>query len=95
MNGKVDENVKSSRLAILQQLQKEITLKKNRRLEGEEVEVLVEGDSKKGRQLTGRTNTNKVVNFNSSLNLLNKLVNVKIKHSFTNSLWGELLGEVN
>jgi tRNA-2-methylthio-N6-dimethylallyladenosine synthase len=84
--------VKSSRLAILQQLQKDITLKKNKMLEGAEVEVLVEGDSKKGGQLTGRTRTNKIVNFHCNSNILNKLVNIKIKYSFTNSFIGELLG---
>jgi len=94
MVGKVDEKVKSSRLAILQQLQKDITLKKNKMLEGAEVEILVEGDSKKGGQLTGRTDTNKIVNFYCNLNMLNQLVDVKIKHSFTNSLCGELLGDV-
>jgi len=91
MTGKVDEKVKTSRLAVLQQLQKYITLIKNKRLEGSELVVLVEGHSKKGRQLTGRTNTNKIVNFNSNYKLLNQLVNVKIKQSFINSLCGELI----
>jgi len=91
MGGKVDEKVKSSRLAILQQLQKEITLKKNKMLEGTEVEILVEGDSKKGGQLTGRTDTNKIVNLSPNFRIINRLVKVKIKYSYVNSLWGELL----
>ncbi len=91
MVGKVDEKVKSSRLAILQQLQKDITLKKNKMLEGTEVEILVEGNSKKEGQLTGRTDTNKIVNFPCNSRIINSLVKVKIKHSFTNSLWGEFL----
>ena len=92
MTGKVGEEVKSSRLAVLQQCQKDITLKKNKMLEGAEVEVLVEGDSKKQGQLTGRTDTNKIVNFNCNYNILYQLVNVKIKHSYIHSLWGEPLG---
>ena len=92
MVGKVDEKLKSSRLSILQQLQKDITLKKNKMLEGAEVEILVEGNSKKGGQLTGRTDTNKIVNLSCNFKIINNLVKVKIKHSFTNSLWGELLG---
>ena len=90
MRGKISETEKSSRLSVLQQLQKGITLKKNKRLEGTEVEILVEGQSKKGGQLTGRTATNKVVNFNSNISHLGDLVKVSIKLAFANSLWGEL-----
>ena len=56
-----------------------------------EVEILVEGDSKKGGQLTGRTGANKIVNFIGNNNLVGNLVKVKIKHAFVNSLWGELI----
>jgi tRNA-2-methylthio-N6-dimethylallyladenosine synthase len=92
MNGKVDEVEKSSRLTTLQQIQKAITLKKNKLLEGTEVEILVEGHSKKGGQLTGRTSTNKIVNFYSNNNLIGHIINVKIEHSFVNSMRGELTG---
>lgn len=89
MQGKIPEPEKSSRLSVLQQLQKGITLKKNKQLEGIEVEVLVEGQSKKGGQLTGRTDTNKVVNFINDNNIIGTLVGVTIKVAFANSLWGE------
>lgn len=89
MEGKVPEHVKSSRLAILQDLQKGITLQKNRELVGNVREVLVEGRSKKGAQLTGRTDTFKVVNFRGEMSYLGDLVHVKIKRVFANSLLGE------
>ena len=85
------QHEKSVRLTLLQQLQKGITLNKNKTLEGLEMEILVEGQSRKGGQLTGRTGTNKVVNFISNNNTIHSIVNVKIKHSFVNSLQGELI----
>ncbi|UCB51376.1 MAG: tRNA (N6-isopentenyl adenosine(37)-C2)-methylthiotransferase MiaB [Deltaproteobacteria bacterium] len=91
MDGKISEAEKSSRLSELQQLQKAITLKKNRQLEGREVEILVEGESKKGGQLTGRTPTNKIVNFNNNNRTIGELVKVTIKRAFVNSLMGELV----
>ncbi len=90
MVGKISEGEKSSRLSQLQQLQKAITLKKNKRLEGHEVEILVEGESKKGGQLTGRTTTNKIVNFSNNNSTLGNLVKVRIKRAFVNSLLGYL-----
>ena len=92
MSGKIDEEVKSSRLSILQSIQKQITLKKNKILIGKKEELLVEGKSKKGGQLTGRTKTNKIVNFNSDINNIDNLIKVIIKHAFINSLRGELIG---
>jgi tRNA-2-methylthio-N6-dimethylallyladenosine synthase len=89
MNNKVDESKKSARLTALQKLQRGITLKKNKKLEGTEELILVEGQSKKGGQLTGRTGTNKIVNLDSNKEIIGDLIKVKIKHSFLNSLWGE------
>jgi tRNA-2-methylthio-N6-dimethylallyladenosine synthase len=90
MKGKINEDTKSSRLTLLQQLQKDITLKRNKRLEGMKMEILVEGVSKKGGQLTGRTGTNKIVNLASNNGLIGELAKVKIEHGFVNSLWGSL-----
>jgi tRNA-2-methylthio-N6-dimethylallyladenosine synthase len=88
MKKKVSEDQKSVRLSTLQRLQKAITLKKNKMMEGTAVQVLVEGESKKGKLLTGRTQTNKVVNFNNKNNLIGMLVQVKIDHAYANSLQG-------
>jgi len=90
MEGKISEPQKLGRLARLQELQRKITLKKNRELIGKNLEVLVEGTSKKGLGLTGRTATNKVVNFINDKRYINKLINVTIKRASFNSLWGEL-----
>jgi tRNA-2-methylthio-N6-dimethylallyladenosine synthase len=90
MDGKISEAEKSSRLTALQELQKAITLKKNKRLEGREVEILVEGESKKGGQLTGRTPTNKIVNFSNNNSIIGEIVKVTIKRAFVNSLYGDL-----
>ena len=91
MPNKLDEKVKSSRLKILQDLQKEKTLLRNKRLEGRTKEILVDGISKQGIQYTGRTDTNKVINFTSKSNIIGQLVNVNIKRAFINSLLGELI----
>ena len=86
----VEENVKKDRLSILQNIQKEITLQKNQALEGNVEEVLVEGQSKQSdRDVTGRTRTNKIVNFEGELGLVGKLVPVRITRAYPHSLRGE------
>ena len=88
LGGKLPEKEKKARLAILQEYQRRITLRKNKALEGKIVSVLVEGRSKKGHQLTGRTGTNKVVNFICDINYLGSIVDVKIQRADFNSLRG-------
>lgn len=92
MPDKVSKGVKISRLKRLQDLQNSITLKKNRHLEGRQLTVLVEGTSKKGGQLTGRTSSNKVVNFDGDGSLVGKRVEVVIRESYLNSLKGKRIG---
>jgi tRNA-2-methylthio-N6-dimethylallyladenosine synthase len=83
--------VKQRRLEILQKLQREITLKKNKRLEGTVKEVLVEGRSRNSpHQLMGRTGCNRIVNFPEGGALVGELVLVKINEGLQNSLRGEL-----
>jgi tRNA-2-methylthio-N6-dimethylallyladenosine synthase len=90
MDNKVDETEKSLRLSKLQGLQKQITLKKNKSLEGKRMNVLIEGFSKREGQLKGRTESNKIVNLVSDKEKIGSLVNVTIKRGFLNSLRGEL-----
>jgi len=93
---KVEEKVKQDRLSVLQEIQKEITLKKNQELEGRVEEVLVEGRSKQSDQdVTGRTRTNKIVNFEGDLSLAEKLVPVRITQAHPHSLRGELVSVQN
>ena len=88
----VEEEIKQKRLALLQEIQREITLHKNIAFEGRIEEVLVEGPSKQSHEdMTGRTRTNKSVNFNGDLKLVGKLVCVKITQGFAHSLRGERL----
>jgi len=86
--------VKKERLWKLIDLQKEISTKINKKLEGEIVDVLVDKKSKKNieNQFSGRTGTNKTVVFTSKQNLLGQLVNVKIIKSSAWTLYGELIG---
>jgi len=88
----IDEETKQRRLEILQSLQKRITLEKNKELEGTTQEILVEGKSKSGFQkFTGRTRTNKVVNFLGCEGLVGKIVSVRIIKAYQNSLEGQLI----
>jgi len=89
MGGKIDAMTKASRLNTLQTIQQNITVEKNKEFEGKDVEILVQGGSKRERQLSGRTGTNKIVNFVGNDSMIGNLVKVKIKRSFFNSLWGE------
>jgi len=89
---KVPEKEKAQRLHIIQELQKPITLKKNKQLVGKTVEVLAEGPSKNNSQnLTGRSGSNKVVNFESCSSLTGRLVQVKISAVYPHSLFGQIL----
>ena len=91
MREKIEETEMNSRLSVLQSLQKRITLKKNRELEGKQFEVLVEGESKRGGQLTGRTGSNKIVNFDCPSAYIGHIVNVVVDRGSLNSLQGEFL----
>ncbi len=87
---RVEEKIKQDRLTILQEIQKEITLQKNQALEGNVEEVLVEGRSKQSdRDVTGRTRSNKIVNFQGDLGLAGELVPVRITKAYPHSLRGE------
>ena len=89
---KVEEKVKQERLSILQEIQKGITLQKNQELEGHAEEVLVEGRSKQSTQdVTGRTRSNKVVNFEGDISLVGKLVPVRISKAYPHSLRGKAI----
>ncbi|MBI4843701.1 MAG: tRNA (N6-isopentenyl adenosine(37)-C2)-methylthiotransferase MiaB [Nitrospirae bacterium] len=86
----IEEDVKSDRLAKVIELQESITSGKNRRLIGETLEVLVEGASKTDRsRLTGRTRTNKIVNYCGDKEDIGRLVNIKILEAGQHSLFGE------
>ncbi|GBD99742.1 (Dimethylallyl)adenosine tRNA methylthiotransferase MiaB [bacterium BMS3Abin07] len=88
MQGHIGEDVKSKRLAQVFELQDVITLKKNKALEGREMEVLVE-DADEGNKYSGRTRTNKIVNFSSERDISpGAIITIRIEKSFRHSLSG-------
>jgi len=87
--GQVPEAVKTARLARLQALQEELTLKANTRLIGRVAEVLVEGPSRRSpAELCGRLRTNQVVNFPGPPELVGRLLTVKLTEAHPHSLKG-------
>ncbi|MDP6934597.1 MAG: tRNA (N6-isopentenyl adenosine(37)-C2)-methylthiotransferase MiaB [Myxococcota bacterium] len=86
----VPDSVASERLSRLQALQHEISLAANRELEGQVVEVLVEGPSRYDDAVVcGRTSTFKMVNFPGSWDLVGQTVPVTVLRGATHSLRGE------
>jgi len=92
LEGKVSSEIKRERLKILQETQKEYSLEKNKLMIDKIEEVLVEGVSKKDpRYMTGKTRSNKTVNFAGENSLKGRIVEVKIKSAHLHSLSGELV----
>lgn len=89
MKDDVPMEVKKARLQRLNDTLNEISRRKNEELRGQIVEVLVEGESKKNPDvLSGRTRTNKLVNFIGPKDLIGKMVYVRIEDPKTWSLKG-------
>ncbi len=90
--GHVEEKVKSKRLSQVLDLQGTVTYKKNKVLEGQILEILVEGPSDSDQdKLTGRTRTNKIVNFCADSELTGKLIKIKVLDAKQHSLYGEIV----
>ncbi len=88
----VPEIISNERLAKLQKIQSEITIRKNQKKAGTVEEVLVEGSSRNDPSWqSGRNTHNQVVNFPGLPNIKGKLVNVRISEGLQNSLRGELV----
>jgi len=88
----VPGEIKKQRLEIVQNLQHDISLRKNREKIGSVEEILVEGRSKlRQGQIMGRTRTNKIVNARGPDSLAGKMVDVRIIGASANSLLGELV----
>jgi tRNA-2-methylthio-N6-dimethylallyladenosine synthase len=93
MTDDVPLEVKRRRLLILQNLQKTIQLEVNQSFVGRELEVLCLGPSPKGAgRLTGRTEGNLVVNFESPRDVVGQFVTVRITGFGPYSLHGQLAG---
>ena len=96
LDGKVEEKVKLQRLRELQRLQERITLEKNETRVGQTTRVLVEGPSQAGgKQLSGRTPQNQVVNFQGPAQLVGEEIPVLITVAHPHSLEGVVCMENN
>jgi tRNA-2-methylthio-N6-dimethylallyladenosine synthase len=88
----LSEETKKERLYELQQQINTQAMRYSRLMMGTEQRILVEGPSKKNlMELRGRTENNRVVNFEGSADLIGQFVDVKIVDVFPNSLRGELI----
>jgi len=75
----VPYEVKQQRLLRLNELIAELSLESNKQLEGQIVEVLVEGESKtKAGVLSGRTRTNKLIHFEGPKEWIGEFVKVRV-----------------
>jgi len=87
----VNQTVKKQRLAVIQDKLNENTEKISRSMIGSIQKVLVEGHSKKGSTLSGRTENMRTTHFQGNEDLIGQIVSVKITEGFANSLQGELI----
>ena len=87
----IAHEVKQRRFDGLLNMQKRIALAANLVYEGQTYEVLVEGPSKKDpTKLTGRTRTNKIINFPGDPALIGELVPVQVTRAGLYALDGEV-----
>jgi tRNA-2-methylthio-N6-dimethylallyladenosine synthase len=93
MDGRVAEEEKQRRLAILQEKQRSIQIRRNAELIGEIREVLVEGRHQALGQWIGRASDNRTLNFTHpsepAETLVGKYLQVRVTRSGPNSLVGE------
>ncbi|OOF67610.1 tRNA (N6-isopentenyl adenosine(37)-C2)-methylthiotransferase MiaB [Rodentibacter caecimuris] len=88
----VTEDEKKQRLYLLQERINQQAAQYSRRMLGTVQRVLVEGPSKKDlMELTGRTENNRIVNFQGSPDMIGKFVDIQITDVYTNSLRGDVV----
>ena len=92
MEQQVDEACKKERLHKLMEVQNQISLENNEKLQGQSVEVMVEGPSRTDASVwTGRTRTNKIVLWDrGDWEKEGDLIQIRITHPQTWVLKGEL-----
>ena len=87
----LSDEEKNSRLRYLNSIINDLLEKKNKKCLNTVQEILVEGVSSRNKtRLSGRTRTNKLVNFEGDESLIGKLINIKITGVKPWSLHGEL-----
>jgi len=90
----VSDQTKKDRLQILQDTISNQALRIARQMLGTEQRILVEGPSKKNpMELRGRTENNRIVNFEAPHHVIGQFVDVIITDVYSNSLRGDLVRE--
>ena len=90
MGDQIPDAVKEHRNAVLLDILKKNSERRNAALLGTTEEVLVEGPDKTGQRFTGRTRGNRVCIFDAQPRLIGQLVPLKIDRSSVSTLYGEL-----
>ena len=92
MEDTVSEEEKKQRLYILQERINQQAMQFSRQMLGTIQRVLVEGTSKKDMlEFTGRTENNRIVNFEGNTDMIGKFVDVEITDVYPNSLRGKVI----
>ena len=92
MNDDVPEAEKTRRITTLQMQQRKIQSSLNEEMLGASVSVLVDSKSRRNpEELSGRTETNTVVNLPGKPNWIGRTLTVKVERSGPNSLWGQVV----
>ncbi len=90
----VSDQTKKDRLQHLQDTISNQALRIARQMLGTEQRILVEGPSKKNpMELRGRTENNRIVNFEAPHHVIGQFVDIKVTDVYANSLRGELVRE--
>jgi len=84
----VPEEEKGRRLAVLQEHQRQIQLRRNGELVGRKFEVLVESFQPRLQQAVGRTTSNRVINFPGEPEWIGRYMDVRVTAAGPNSLVG-------
>ena len=91
MENQIPEEIKHKRFDRLKELFDSRVSENNQKYIGTTQKILVDGYSKNDKEtLTGRTDTNKVVNFKGNKELIGKIINIKITEEHKWYLTGEL-----
>jgi tRNA-2-methylthio-N6-dimethylallyladenosine synthase len=85
----VSEEEKGRRLTVVQELQRQIQLRRNHALVGQVLEVLVEGYQPRLGQAVGRTTSNRILNFPGVPADIGTYTQVRVTSAGPNSLVGE------
>jgi len=93
MEDDTPHEVKAARLERLQALLEKQGFENSQKMVGTSQRVLVEGHSRKdAHQLAGRTDNNRIVNFDGPAELIHQFTTVKITEALPHSLRGEIVG---